>query len=84
MTEQTTEQRVVTVGMETESVRMESQTVTSETQVMTAGGAAAQMMCDMEETMPRQPGKTDSPSKRKGDMSLNNTVTSSTFDLLRF
>uniref|UniRef100_A0A671WRS1 phosphatidate phosphatase n=1 Tax=Sparus aurata TaxID=8175 RepID=A0A671WRS1_SPAAU len=65
MTEQTTEQRVVTVGMETESVRMESQTVTSETQVMTAGGAAAQMMCDMEETMPRQPGKTDSPSKRK-------------------
>uniref|UniRef100_A0A671WTW5 phosphatidate phosphatase n=1 Tax=Sparus aurata TaxID=8175 RepID=A0A671WTW5_SPAAU len=43
MTEQTTEQRVVTVGMETESVRMESQT----------------------ETMPRQPGKTDSPSKRK-------------------
>ncbi|XP_073349255.1 phosphatidate phosphatase LPIN1-like [Pagrus major] len=65
MTEETSERRVVTVGMETESMRMESQTVTLETQVITAGGAAAQMMCDMEETMPRQPGKTDSPSKRK-------------------
>ncbi|KAM8726097.1 phosphatidate phosphatase LPIN1 isoform X3 [Acanthopagrus latus] len=65
MTEETTKQKVVTVGMETESMRVESQTVTSETQVMAAGGAAAPMMCDMEETMPRQQGKTDSPSKRK-------------------
>lgn len=84
MTEETTKQKVVTVGMETESMRVESQTVTSETQVMAAGGAAAPMMCDMEETMPRQQGKTDSPSKRKGDKSLNNTVTLSLFDLLRF
>ncbi|XP_018551631.1 phosphatidate phosphatase LPIN1 isoform X1 [Lates calcarifer] len=68
MSEETevTEQTVVTVGMESESTRMESQTVTSETQVTTAAGSvAAGMMADMEETMSRPFGKTDSPSKRK-------------------
>lgn len=43
--------REETVGMESES----------------AAGVAARLMADMEETMPRPPGKTDSPSKRKGD-----------------
>uniref|UniRef100_A0A8C9ZP24 phosphatidate phosphatase n=1 Tax=Sander lucioperca TaxID=283035 RepID=A0A8C9ZP24_SANLU len=52
MPEETSEE---TVEMESESVRMETQT---------AGGAAA-CMSDMEETMSRPPGKTDSPSKRK-------------------
>uniref|UniRef100_A0A672GZ14 phosphatidate phosphatase n=1 Tax=Salarias fasciatus TaxID=181472 RepID=A0A672GZ14_SALFA len=51
------------IGME--SARMESLTVTSETQVTAAGGAAARMMADMEDAMPRPPGKTDSPSKKK-------------------
>lgn len=60
-----TDQTVVTVGMESESTRMESQTVTSVTQVTASGGVAARMMADMEETMPRPQGKTDSPSKRK-------------------
>lgn len=54
MPEETSEE---TVEMESESVRMETQT---------AGGAAA-CMSDMEETMSRPPGKTDSPSKRKGN-----------------
>ncbi|XP_071335115.1 phosphatidate phosphatase LPIN1 isoform X2 [Trachinotus anak] len=67
MSEETgvTGETVVTVGMESESMRMESQPVTSETQVTTAGSMAARMMADMEETMPRPLGKTDSPSKRK-------------------
>lgn len=67
MQEESAEETVVTVGMESESMRMESQTVTAETQVTAAGGAAARMMSDMEETMARPPGKTDSPSKRKGN-----------------
>uniref|UniRef100_A0A672GVJ1 phosphatidate phosphatase n=1 Tax=Salarias fasciatus TaxID=181472 RepID=A0A672GVJ1_SALFA len=37
----------------------------SKTQVTAAGGAAARMMADMEDAMPRPPGKTDSPSKKK-------------------
>ncbi|XP_028460815.1 phosphatidate phosphatase LPIN1 isoform X2 [Perca flavescens] len=53
MPEETSEE---TVEMESESMRMETQT---------AGGAAACMMSDTEETMCRPPGKTDSPSKRK-------------------
>ncbi|KAM9338924.1 phosphatidate phosphatase LPIN1-like [Symphorus nematophorus] len=63
MTEETAEETVVTVGMESESMRMEAQTVTEETQ--TAGVGAARTISDMEETMPRPQGKTDSPSKRK-------------------
>ncbi|XP_041661468.1 phosphatidate phosphatase LPIN1-like isoform X2 [Cheilinus undulatus] len=64
MQEETTQQSVVTVGMESES--MESQTVvTTETQVTTIGDTAACTMPDMEETMPRLLGKTDSPSKKK-------------------
>ncbi|XP_070782545.1 phosphatidate phosphatase LPIN1 [Enoplosus armatus] len=52
MTEESAEETVVSVGMESESMRTESQ---AETQITT----------DMEETAPRPPGKTDSPSKRK-------------------
>lgn len=69
ITEETVEETVVTVGMESESMRMEAQTLTAEMQVSTAGGAAACMVSDMEETMPRPQGKTDSPSKRKGNIS---------------
>lgn len=59
----TTEETVVTVGMESESSRMESQA-----QGTTAGDVAARMTSDMEEAMTHPPGKTDSPSKRKGDI----------------
>uniref|UniRef100_A0A8D3CF14 phosphatidate phosphatase n=1 Tax=Scophthalmus maximus TaxID=52904 RepID=A0A8D3CF14_SCOMX len=44
---------------------MESQTVSSETHLTTVESVAARMMADMEETMPRPHGKTDSPSKSK-------------------
>lgn len=67
MTKESVEEGVVTVGMESESVRTESQTEAAEAQK--AGGIAAGMMCDME-TVSRPPGKTDSPSKRKGELSL--------------
>ncbi|CAK6962194.1 phosphatidate phosphatase LPIN1-like [Scomber scombrus] len=56
----TTEETVVTVGMESESSRMETQA-----QGTTAGDVAARMTSDMEEAMTCPPGKTDSPSKRK-------------------
>lgn len=62
-----TEERVVTVGAESESFSMESPT--SEMQVTAAGGAAARMVVDTEETSPRPHGKTDSPSKKKGNTS---------------
>uniref|UniRef100_A0A8D3EFA3 phosphatidate phosphatase n=1 Tax=Scophthalmus maximus TaxID=52904 RepID=A0A8D3EFA3_SCOMX len=42
-----------------------SQTVSSETHLTTVESVAARMMADMEETMPRPHGKTDSPSKSK-------------------
>ncbi len=71
MTEETVEETVVSVGMESESMRMEEQTVTAETQAAAAAGAAARMMSDMEET-PRPQGKTDSPSKKKGNISCSN------------
>ncbi|XP_041814020.1 phosphatidate phosphatase LPIN1-like [Chelmon rostratus] len=63
MTEETAEETVISVGMESEPARMEPQTVSAE--MRPAGGAAARTMSDMEETMPRPQGKTDSPSKRK-------------------
>ncbi|KAM9839892.1 phosphatidate phosphatase LPIN1-like [Aulostomus maculatus] len=56
----TTQKGVITVDMESETLRMESQPMTTETQV-----TAARMMSEMEETMARAPGKTDSPSKKK-------------------
>ncbi|KAM6991774.1 phosphatidate phosphatase LPIN1 isoform 2-T2 [Tautogolabrus adspersus] len=66
MQQENSEQTIVTVGMESESMTMESQTVvTTETQVTAAEGVAAHMMSDMEESMPRLLGKTDSPSKKK-------------------
>ncbi|XP_070705393.1 phosphatidate phosphatase LPIN1 isoform X2 [Pempheris klunzingeri] len=63
MPEESAEETVVTVGMESESMSMESQTVNTE--VTTSPGATARMMSDMEETMSRPQCKTDSPSKRK-------------------
>lgn len=62
-----TQQTIVTLGMETESTSMESLAVTSETQVTTVESAAARTVADMEETMLRLCGKTDSPTKKKGD-----------------
>lgn len=59
MTKESVEEGVVTVGMESESVRTEA------AEAQKAGGVAPGMMCDME-TASRPPGKTDSPSKRKG------------------
>ncbi|XP_032399184.1 phosphatidate phosphatase LPIN1 isoform X1 [Etheostoma spectabile] len=53
MTEETSDK---TVEMESESMRMETQTARCPTSCM---------ISDMEETMSRPPGKTDSPSKRK-------------------
>lgn len=71
MSEETgiTEQTLVTVGMESDSTRMESQAVT-ETQITNAEGVATRMTVDMEETMPRPLSKTDSPSKRKGNITF--------------
>ncbi|XP_058469594.1 phosphatidate phosphatase LPIN1 isoform X1 [Solea solea] len=60
-----TEETVIADGMESESTRLESHTVTSQAQVMAAESVAARMMADMEETLQRPLGKTDSPSKRK-------------------
>lgn len=60
------EEMVVAVGPDAESIGMESQTATSEMQVTTAGGVAARMVADMEDTSPRPQGKADSPSKKKG------------------
>ncbi|CAN9507783.1 unnamed protein product [Ophioblennius macclurei] len=54
-----TGEAAVSVGM------METSTAASEMQVSAAGGAAAPMMADMEDAMPRAPSKTDSPSKKK-------------------
>ncbi|KAM3602570.1 uncharacterized protein V6R79_006432 [Siganus canaliculatus] len=57
MEETMEETSVITAGMETESPRLMSQP---------GEGAAAHALCgDMEEMLPRLPGKTDSPSKRK-------------------
>lgn len=53
-----TEETAVAVGMESEFTTMESQA--------NSEGVAARLTVDMEETGPRPPGKTDSPSKRKG------------------
>ncbi|XP_026173919.1 phosphatidate phosphatase LPIN1 isoform X2 [Mastacembelus armatus] len=60
-----TEETLFPGGMESESTRMEAQTVTSEAQAAAAGSVVTRMMTDVEETMLRPPGKTDSPSKRK-------------------
>lgn len=49
----------------TESTRMECQAA-AEMQITNAEGVGACMTVDMEETLPRALGKTDSPSKRKG------------------
>ncbi|XP_068197875.1 phosphatidate phosphatase LPIN1 isoform X2 [Antennarius striatus] len=61
--EQTAEEMVHTIRMESESMKMKSLSLTTETH--TAEGAAAPMMPDLEEKTSCPPGKTDSPSKRK-------------------
>lgn len=60
-----TEETALTVGMESEFMRMESRAGT-EMQITNPEGVAARMTLDMDETVPRPLGKTDSPSKRKG------------------
>ena len=54
MTRDASEEAVVAVAME------------SQTEIETQRAGGAGMMCDVEEAMSRPPGKTDSPSKRKG------------------
>lgn len=67
MQEESAQQTVLTVGMASESMSVETQTgVATETLVTSNGGAAARMVSDMEETTTYLPGKTDSPSKKKG------------------
>lgn len=58
MTRDAAEEAVVAVGME------------SQTEIETQRAGGAGMMCDVEEAMSRPPGKTDSPSKRKGTVSF--------------
>ncbi|XP_074541544.1 phosphatidate phosphatase LPIN1 [Halichoeres trimaculatus] len=65
MQEESAQQRVLTVGMESESMSVESQTVvTTETMVISTGGAGARIS-ELEETAPHLSNKTDSPSKKK-------------------
>lgn len=54
------------VRMESDCVRLESQMEGAGSQGA-AGATASAMMCDSEEPLCRPPGKTDSPSKRKGE-----------------
>lgn len=64
-----TGEAVVTVGMESQSTSMETQSGGDEVQTGSPNGAsvAAQMMMDLDDTMPRAQSKTDSPSKKKAE-----------------
>lgn len=55
------------------TVRMESDSAMMETETIKAGVAEAHMTYDMEETVTLPPGKTDSPSKRKGKITIEIT-----------
>lgn len=55
------DQTAIAVGMESHTARMETETVK-------AGVAEARRTGDMEETLP--PGKADSPTKRKGNVTI--------------
>uniref|UniRef100_A0A673CGK5 phosphatidate phosphatase n=1 Tax=Sphaeramia orbicularis TaxID=375764 RepID=A0A673CGK5_9TELE len=65
-----TERTIVTVGAESQSARTELQTITEVIHAgsPTAEGTPARMMMDMEEVLPRTLSKTDSPSKKKGNV----------------
>lgn len=66
MTQEATDETAVTVRMESDTAMMEAETIK-------AGVAEARMACDMEETVTLAPGKTDSPSKRKGNVAIEIT-----------
>lgn len=66
MTQEATDETAVTVRMESDTAMMEAETIK-------AGVAEARMACDMEETVTLPPGKTDSPSKRKGNVAIEIT-----------
>lgn len=57
-------------------VRGESDTAMMEAEPIKAGVAEARVACDTEEAAALPPGKTDSPSKRKG-----NIATESSYDM---
>lgn len=63
MTQEATDEAAVTVRRESDRAVMEAETIK-------AGGVEA---CDMEETVTLPPGKTDSPSKRKGNLAIEIT-----------
>lgn len=63
MTPEATDEATVTVRMESDTAMMEAETIK-------AGGVEA---CDMEETVTLPPGKTDSPSKNKGNIAREMT-----------
>lgn len=56
-----------------DTVRMESDTAMMEAETIKAGAVEARVACNMEETVSLPPGKTDSPSRRKGDMAIDIT-----------
>lgn len=63
MTQEATDGTAVTVRVESDRAMMEAETIK-------AGVVEARMACDMEETVTLPPGKTESPSKRKGNITL--------------
>lgn len=63
LSHEATDETAITVGTESDSARMETETVK-------AGVAEARRMGDMEETVTLPPGKTDSPTKRKGTITI--------------
>lgn len=63
LSREATDKTAVAVGMESDTARMETETVK-------AGVAESRMACDMEDNVTLPPGKTDSPTKRKGKMTV--------------
>lgn len=68
------EEAASAVRMDSDCVRLEPQSEsTGSREAAGASAAATLMMCDTEEPLCRPPGKTDSPSKRKGEGWLKTT-----------
>lgn len=63
LSREATDETAIAVAMESDSARMETETVQ-------AGVAEARRTGDMEETVTLPPGKTDSPTKRKGNITI--------------
>lgn len=63
LSHEATDETAIAVGMESDPARMETETVK-------AGVAEARRTGDMEETVTLPPGKADSPTKRKGNMTI--------------